>query len=268
MRYSISEFAGIVGVTTDTLRLYEKYNIINPKRDEQNNYRYYDDLDVRDLLMSRWYRSMDVSLQDSSKLIKGSSKEEIFKELKKRQLQLEKELRLKAKLLNRITEITEEIKDIDKKIGKCEKRKTLGIYRLKQTEENKLLENDFIIKSVDNWMNTLPHTFYSFHIEGGLLDKNICLNYNWGLAIKEEDVENFNIELNDYIEYIPGQLSVTSIIESPHQQYLDKEYFQFMIDYINKNNYKMLGSIYGRILFTETKNNMKKSFLEVNIPIG
>lgn len=39
MKYSIGEFAEIIGVTTDTLRLYEKYNIITPTRDEKNNYR-------------------------------------------------------------------------------------------------------------------------------------------------------------------------------------------------------------------------------------
>ncbi|MFD1266074.1 MerR family transcriptional regulator [Paenibacillus motobuensis] len=39
------------------MRLYEKQGIIRPLKDHSNNYRYYNDLDVRSLLMSRLYRS-------------------------------------------------------------------------------------------------------------------------------------------------------------------------------------------------------------------
>lgn len=45
-QYSIGEFAEKVGLTTYTLRYYEKQNLIVPKRDE-NDRRYYDDQDVK-----------------------------------------------------------------------------------------------------------------------------------------------------------------------------------------------------------------------------
>ncbi|WP_203621456.1 MerR family transcriptional regulator [Apilactobacillus nanyangensis] len=45
-KYSIGEFASKVGLTTYTLRYYEKQQLIIPKRDE-NDRRYYDDEDVK-----------------------------------------------------------------------------------------------------------------------------------------------------------------------------------------------------------------------------
>lgn len=45
-QYTIGEFAEKVGLTTYTLRYYEKQNLIDPKRDE-NDCRYYDDQDVK-----------------------------------------------------------------------------------------------------------------------------------------------------------------------------------------------------------------------------
>ncbi|MFC7280412.1 MerR family transcriptional regulator [Apilactobacillus apinorum] len=45
-QYSIGEFAEKVGLTTYTLRYYEKQNLIVAKRDE-NDRRYYDDQDVK-----------------------------------------------------------------------------------------------------------------------------------------------------------------------------------------------------------------------------
>lgn len=45
-KYSIGEFAEKVGLTTYTLRYYEKQQLILPKRDE-NGRRYYDEVDIK-----------------------------------------------------------------------------------------------------------------------------------------------------------------------------------------------------------------------------
>ncbi len=73
MKYTISEFAELLGITVDTLRLYEKYEIIKPFKDKKNNYRYFDDIDARNMLMSRWYRSLEIPIQEAALLIRQAS---------------------------------------------------------------------------------------------------------------------------------------------------------------------------------------------------
>ena len=41
MRYTISEMASLLGVTTHTLRYYEKMGLIHPEVNEDTGYRYY-----------------------------------------------------------------------------------------------------------------------------------------------------------------------------------------------------------------------------------
>lgn len=41
MRYTISEMATLLGVTTHTLRYYEKMGLIRPEVNEDTGYRYY-----------------------------------------------------------------------------------------------------------------------------------------------------------------------------------------------------------------------------------
>ena len=41
MRYTISEMASLLGVTTHTLRYYEKMGLIRPEVNEETGYRYY-----------------------------------------------------------------------------------------------------------------------------------------------------------------------------------------------------------------------------------
>lgn len=268
MKYSIGEFAEITGVTVDTLRLYEKHDIIKPMRDEQNNYRYYDDLDVRNLLMSRWYRSIQIPLQDVATITREPSKDIILEKLREVKNNLEEEIKSKTMLLNKIIEINRDLNEIESSLNNCKKKEVPGIYRLKQTRKNTLLQDDMIISVVDEWMDLLPFTFYSFRIDNeGILSNEEYLEYNWGLGIWEEEANYFNLKLNDHIEYFPPRTCISSVILSSHSKHLMRSSFQFMIDYIEENNLKINGNIFGKIILTEKVDGEKRSYLEVNIPI-
>lgn len=268
MKYSIGEFAEMIGVTTDTLRLYEKYNIIKPLRDENNNYRYYDDLDVRNILWSRWYRSLDVPLEEVATFVNSPNKDEILNRIQKTQEDLKKEIMEKMLLLNRVKEIVDNIKEIDSQLNKCSIKNTSGIYRLKQTYINTLIDDDRIKNAVDEWMELLPYAFFSFKTDKeDFFSNSECLKYNWGLGIKESDVNNLKVKIYDYIEYIPPKKCVSSIILSSNDQCFERNLFQFMIDYIKRNNYSIEGDIFGKIIITIKDGEEMKTYLEVNIPI-
>ena len=50
--FRIGELSKLFGVSTDAIRYYEKVGILNPKRNAENNYRYYTLDDVRKILES------------------------------------------------------------------------------------------------------------------------------------------------------------------------------------------------------------------------
>jgi len=268
MKYSIGEFAEILGVTVDTLRLYERQGIIKPIKDHRNNYRYFDDLDARNLLMSRWYRSMQIPLQDVSGLTKEACLEDIIGKIGTMELNLKEEIRKSTMLLNKLTEINNGIRGIEAALNKCIIKKTPGLYRLKQTQRNTLLTDDFLREMVSKWMNMLPFAFYSFRIGSReFTSRESCLEYNWGIAISEEEIGNFDVEINEHIEYISPRTCVSAVIPSPHREYILADSLQFMLDYIKENNYCIVDDIIGRIIVTEKVNYQSRSYLEVNIPI-
>lgn len=269
MRYSIGQFAEILGVTPDTLRLYEKYDIIRPIKDDKNNYRYFNDLDCRDLLLSRWYRSMQIPLHDVSALTKNSSLENVIEIMSNKQLNLEEEIREKTRLLNKIAEIKDEICGIKPALNKCIKKKLPGIYRLKQTYKDLLLKDEMMISMANKWMNLLPFTFQSFEIfYNEIFSEENCFGYDWGLAIYEDEAHDFNIEKNENIEYISPSTYISSIIMSPHREGIKKNTLQFMLNFIEENQFSIAGNIIGKILLTEKIDGESISYLEVNIPIA
>ncbi|WP_026475731.1 MerR family transcriptional regulator [Alkaliphilus transvaalensis] len=263
MKYSIGEFSDMLGVTADTLRLYEKHGIIKPTKNSKN-YRFFNDLDARNLLISRWYRSIQIPLQDTAELTKVSSINGILDKMEGIQKNLAEVVRRKTLLLNKITEINQEIKAIEESINRCKIKEISGIYRLKQTDKNTLLKDPALRKIVTKWMDTLPFTFYCFRIE----EVNDLFRYSWGLAILENEVLDHGIEVNDNVEYIQPNTYLSSVIFLSEKENITKESLDFMLDYIKEHQYSITGDIIGKIILPEKTDGENHYYIEVNIPIS
>ena len=67
----ISEAAKILGISTDTIRYYEKEGIISPKRINKNSYRDLDNKDIVSLLSCLYNRKIGYSIKESVEYAKG-----------------------------------------------------------------------------------------------------------------------------------------------------------------------------------------------------
>lgn len=267
MKYTISKFAELLGVTVDTLRLYEKYNIITPEKEKHNNYRYFNDFDARNMLMSRWYRSLGFSMPEVAKLIQSGDFDTICDKIYTRGKELEDEIEQKTLLLQKIDNILLRLGSIDDELYRCSIRRYPGIYRIKQTNKNDLVKNDQLIEKVREWMEYIQHSFFSFRIsESKILSAEHSFDYNWGLALYEESFHSLNLRIDDLVEYIEPKTYISSLILSS-EEFITKDTLQFMIDEMHEKKYCMNGDVFGRIILTEHTSKKRQSLLEVNIPI-
>lgn len=269
MKYCIGEFSSLLGISKDTLRLYEKHNIVKPVKDRNNRYRYFNDLDARDLLMSRWYRSLRIPLQEVAGLVKDSSLGGIMEKIQDSKLNLEEEIRKSTMLLNKIEELNEEIQELETSLYRCDVRRIPGLYRIKQTNKDSLLKHEGLEGTVNAWMDMLPYTFYCFRIENEDVlapDANI-LDYSWGLTLTDDDVRRLGVEIGGHAEYIAPCICVSAAVMSPYGGYFTRDSLQFMFDYIRDHHYSLSGHITGKLILTENAGGRKRSYLRVNIPI-
>lgn len=68
-QYLIHELAKKVGVSTDTIRFYEKKHLLNPSFRAENNYRYYNDDALKRLIFIKRCRALDMNLKEIEALI-------------------------------------------------------------------------------------------------------------------------------------------------------------------------------------------------------
>lgn len=267
MKYTIGEFASILGVTVDTLRLYEKHGIIQPSKNQENNYRYFTDLDARDLLMSRWYRSMEIPLQDTALLSSEASLDYIMEKINESQNNLEAEMKRIQLLLSKVKKINKELRDIKPSLNQCKVKQLPGIYRIKQTDQNALLKESHLRTISNVWMDMLPHSFFSFRIEKEeILHGESLLDFSWGLAIYENEIHNFDVKIKDTIEYLPPRTYISSVVFSKDNENITRETLKFILDYFEVNNLSIDGDIFGKILANEKINGESNFYTEVNFP--
>lgn len=265
--YTIGEFSAITGVSADTLRLYEKQGIIRPIKNDSNNYRYYTDLDARHALMSRWYRSMTIPLQQVSTLMNGGTATQVRAGIRESKSNLEEQIRKQTMLLAKINEIYEELQHMESRLNRCQKKRIPGRYRIKQTHENCLLRERSIRNIVHEWMDLLPYTFFSFRLENGYERSDNTLTYNWGLCLTEEDAMKLQVPLPDEVEYLPPAECLSSVIYVSQQAPFSIQSIAFMLEEINNQDLQVTGDITGKILVNEHTGNNTSSYLEVNIPL-
>lgn len=267
MKYTIGEFSEILGITVDTLRLYEKRGIIKPIKDKQNNYRYFNDLDARKLLMSRWYRSFQISLNDVADLVNNPSLEKITAKIEETQLDLERKIMMNTLLLNKILEVKNDITGLNSSLYQLKIKKLPGIYRVKQTNQNILLKNSSLKDVVNTWMNSLPYSFRSFRVEQKAFFEENRLNCTWGLAIFEDEMQYFDLKIDDTTEYVSAQTYLSTVLTTT-EEFLSKSSIQFAIDYLKEHNYTVVGDIIGKLIVTEKVNLQDQTYIELNIPIS
>lgn len=268
MKYCIGEFSSRLGITRDTLRLYEKHDIVKPVKDRHNSYRYFNDLDARNLLMSRWYRSLQIPLQDVAGLIQNASLGDILEKMEASKQELEEEIRKSMMLLHKLEELSREVQRLESRLYRCELVDRPGLYRIKQTDKNDLLDTKGLEGTINALMEMLPYSYYCFRIERDSIEsEEALLNYNWGLSISEDEARQLGIALDGHLEYIPPSRCVSSVILSPQSEHFSKESFRFMLTYVDEHHYAINGAVTGRLILTENHEGVKRSFLEMHIPI-
>lgn len=123
--YKISQFSKISGLTVKALRYYDETNILKPSfRNEENQYRYYNDNDLKKALLIKKLRNLDFSIMEIKEVVETFENENdlvyILQEKIKfieRNISKEKELIQKISLSTFSFDVTHKINDylIEKK---------------------------------------------------------------------------------------------------------------------------------------------------------
>ena len=106
MRYPIGRISKLLGLSTETIRTYERKGIVHPQKNE-NGYRTFHVLDIGTLLRCRSYSCFGLSLSEAADAINCNSVAETHALLVEQEKWLKKQTDYNLRMLNRLNDLVE-----------------------------------------------------------------------------------------------------------------------------------------------------------------
>jgi DNA-binding transcriptional MerR regulator len=115
-KFLIGELAKLFNISTDTLRHYDRMDILKPDLDSQNDYRYYSVRSLFSLSRILFFKNLDISLSDIRGYMKQKNTANLMILLKKKDEEIDEKihrlLNLKMKIESKLS-LLDQIKEMD-----------------------------------------------------------------------------------------------------------------------------------------------------------
>lgn len=265
--HTISEVAKMLGLSSETIRYYESQGVIKPIRGEKNGYRYYGGWDIHMLTRARMYLLYGFTMEETASLLGHQNSKDVIADLSQQENVLEQEIILKVNQLRRIRQEQENIQCISKDMGKYQIKKNPAIYRLSMQDGYIAKPEKEIREMVAKWMNKAPFLFSTalFRLED---IQSSTKTFSFGLGIEEEYANLLGIGSSKYVEYIPSQMCVYTVVPSRSTLALNADCLFDTFNWMEKQNLKIEGDILTRVVLMLRPDEEYFNWHQVWIPIA
>ncbi|OEG16213.1 hypothetical protein RV12_GL002574 [Enterococcus quebecensis] len=263
--FTIKEIAKMYGISTHTLRHYEKLMMIQPERTD-NNYRSFSEKDIYNLNIIRDLKELGVPLKTIQSYLENRTVENTTHLLRENSKKLEAEISLLKKKVTGITsrlKIMEELKTRENQmnqliIRKIEERR--AFQRLSEFTDEAGFEKE--MRSLYGELLDVAE-FYQFHYVGGIIDwlPPESSIYKGVFILESKLVSNqlnqFILEEGSYASYFyKGNYEQTS------------KYIAKMEAELKREHYRIIPPFYEFYLIDFHETNDKKEYLtEIQVKV-
>ena len=262
--FLIGELAGLFGISTDTLRYYDKIGLLKSGKDPLNNYRYYSLESFFTLGRILFLKSLGISVKDIKAYMTEKDTAHLLSLLSGENQEIDKTIKklsnLKTKIENKINMLNEASVNMDKVMIRTLPEKRGFIISMKDKGDESRLKSAFLEK--------LPlFSMSSFLIEGQVfttLSKDDLINKNYDSFNYFIEVLSTNLAGN--IEIIEkGEYACITFKGAYHKfpYYYDK-----VLTYIEEKGYVVSGpSIEKNIVDYGFTKKEEEYVSEIQVPV-
>ena len=156
MRYTISEMASLLGVTTHTLRYYEKMGLIRPEVNEETGYRYYTVTDTRRFNLCRELRAAELSLEECRELIGSPSVEQSDEMFARQAARLRRRQVLDELSIRFLEKMQEQYRTLEQDAGRVWVQNFPEMWRLTFSQEEEASRDRELQQEKAEWLECMP----------------------------------------------------------------------------------------------------------------
>lgn len=267
MKYKISEFCRLLGVSTDTLRYYERCKLLTTDKNPENSYRTFTRQDGLAIWNLHMLRSMDMSCKDiqSLRMQGGYTAQTAY--LHQRADELEAtihKLTIKRKRLLQLAQLHGLLDDTHTIRLVPDSQPHWALYVLGDGCDHAAPHH----QDTARWMASLPFTYFAVEIAlESLLRRKGTLRIRTGLGILEENVHPAGLALGDQAEYTPTGTRVCTVVSTHDVFSMTHQHLALLYDYLAKHQLRVTGPATGRILCSDCDAKQPEYRVALGIPV-
>lgn len=260
--YKIGEFSTLAKTTIKTLRYYEKEKLLIPAFVDDNGYRYYETIQLKELAKIISLRQIGLSIHEIKEVLEGKSLEDI---LMSRKEKVEEELTNCKYQLSKINYLLEG-RDMSYEAILKELPDYTVYYKEGIIEDYSKL-TDFILSSGNECLKTNPDIkcikpdyCYVNYLDGEYKEKDIKIRY--AQAVEKEGIPNETIKFMKL-----NKVEAVCIYHKGSYDLLPDAY-SFIMKYIEENGYEIAESPRERYIDgIWNKENIDEWLTEIQVPV-
>jgi DNA-binding transcriptional MerR regulator len=267
MLYKIGDVAKVLGISTNTLRYYEKRGLVNPVKNFENSYRYYDFWDINFLLDSLWFRGFEFSLEQVADMINIPSHHDISVLFCEKENDYRKKINHYKMLLERSAQHRDELSHIPAMLGECDIsiRQPYICFLNRYTEDYD--NNPKLHKLAHQWLDLMPFTHRYFEVPAEHLICGDSRDYSWGLELSLHYANMLKVDVVPPVRSEPAAKCVHSVFKSTGKGNFASQHLHYMVDYAKQNNLSICGDASGILLASVFDKGNYTGYFKAWIPV-
>jgi len=267
MNYTIKKFAGMQGLTVDTLRQYEKKGIIRPFQDQENGYRYYTDMDVRIVSTSRWFSSLGFSLSQVAVIMKNLSNDELQHAFSSRIVEQKRQIAFEQIKLEKLITFQRYYDLIEKGEPFYEEVMLPELIYLPHSYKDQLLQDEEVLPYVRAWMELLPLTYYTRRIPYAALKGEEPFSYYMALCISMDNSKLWPLPIPSFAKSSPKRKCIHTIIRKNHEEMISMKHLEKPLQYLQEKGLILTGDVMTMFISSRVENGQKVNYHFAYLPI-
>lgn len=263
--YTIGELARILGITAETIRYYERKNIIAPIHDETSGYRYYTTWDLHMIIRARCYLKFGFTIDETAQILQKENLTDIDEILDQQEQAIQNQIIYHMNLLKKLQINRSLLKD-SREHQNLTIKKSPAMFRINTQKNYTLILSKQEQKEIQAICQNVPFIFSSALFKKEDIENQID-EFDFGIGIEEQFAGMFDIQETQFVHYHPSRLCLYMCVPSRSSQLLSYRVLDPAFSYMKKNNLNLAGDIITQIVAMSKPEDEYFNWHNIWIPI-
>ena len=267
--FQIGQAAKIFGLSPETIRYYERKNIISPAKNSDNGYRKFNIMDAGTLTWIRAYLNDGFSLDEAHELIEYSGLDRVEDVMISRKESLEETIKREQIILEGLKRRIEDIRRVREQTGRFSLETRPVIWCLPLFQKERLMNYPENEELCPKFLNQQSMTFSYIELDQREVESGKeKLNCNAGMAVYECDAAAIGITADPPIHILPScECLHTCLAMRIEGNHLDQRSLDPVREYLRIHNLRLSGSVFCRNIILHESTDGRVQYRDIWLPV-